>query len=342
MRDGLRFLNLDSIKSPYDYKDKPTAYNNYMQLLLNRTNTMFTYTNLPPTLPATILEAYLQRYGRAAIIRVDAPVPYTEMQMPPTEISDPNSTADTGTTDTTAPPLYCFFSSEGSTPDIYYRPTECVIANPALPPAYNRSYKIGMDCVVIRNDLMAQGLIPLLSRYAAQFVEVDISLFVSLILSRQQAIITANDGREYDSAVKYLAQLNKGELGVIADRAVLEDAVKITGLTANHANTLNSIIDAMQYLKVACFNDLGIMESMSLKRQYVSAEEIDASNTALMPLVDNMLIQRQLGIDAVNKMFGTNITVKKSSAWAQKEDEVFDLESQGGEFENVGQDSYTE
>ena len=33
---------------------------------------------------------------------------------------------------------------------------------------------------------------------------------------------------------------------------------------------------------------------------------------ALFPLIDDMLKQRQVGVDAINAMFGTNITVEIS------------------------------
>ena len=42
---------------------------------------------------------------------------------------------------------------------------------------------------------------------------------------------------------------------------------------------------------------------------------------ALFPLIDDMLEQRQAGVEAINAMFGTNITVELSSIWETKQEE---------------------
>ena len=48
-----------------------------------------------------------------------------------------------------------------------------------------------------------------------------------------------------------------------------------------------------------------------------------------MPFIDDMIANREEGLDQFNKMFGTNIKVKKSSSWEdnQQENDI----SHGGE-----------
>ena len=45
---------------------------------------------------------------------------------------------------------------------------------------------------------------------------------------------------------------------------------------------------------------------------------------ALLPLVDDMLKCRKDGLEKINKMYGTNITVDLSSSWKEVRDSIVD------------------
>ena len=47
-----------------------------------------------------------------------------------------------------------------------------------------------------------------------------------------------------------------------------------------------------------------------------------------MPFIDDMIANREEGLDQFNKMFGTNIRVKKSSSWEDNQQEN-DLSHEG-------------
>ena len=59
-----------------------------------------------------------------------------------------------------------------------------------------------------------------------------------------------------------------------------------------------------------------------MKREYLSEEEIRSSSDVLLPLIDDMLRCREDALSVVNSTFGTNISVRKNSAWENKQDEV--------------------
>src|SRR5574344_149187 len=62
---------------------------------------------------------------------------------------------------------------------------------------------------------------------------------------------------------------------------------------------------------------LGIHSQVNMKREAINEAEAALSEDILYPLIDDMLIQRQIGLEKVNKMYGTNITVELSSVWKQ-------------------------
>lgn len=52
-----------------------------------------------------------------------------------------------------------------------------------------------------------------------------------------------------------------------------------------------------------------------MKRESLNSEESQLNFDALLPLVDEMLHERELAADWVNKLFGTNISVELHGAW---------------------------
>lgn len=306
-RDSLRFLNLsesDSVQlSKFsDILDKESGTATYISYMLSRTNQMFEYSGLPDTIPQQLLELMLQSYGSVGIVEI-------------------NTT------------LYAFRGNAGGAPDPYYRPTLFTSANPALAPSayqfrivnhfppYDKTHWSSLPpCVYFRNDVNSNGLLPLFARYASQMVENDISIRSAQINSRQQTLITASTAAEIESANKYLQSLEAGKLTTIATAPFLE-GLSATNVSTMASNAVIQLIELQQYLKASWYNELGLNSSFNMKREYLSAEEIKASTDVLLPLVDDMLLCRQIAIEEVNSQFGTNITVSKNSAWQNKQKE---------------------
>lgn len=300
-KDGLRFLGLPSspVDCTCDILDKVSSAYNYIQYMFDRTNSMFKYSGLPDTIPEPMLEYMLQVYGSVAIIEHDKNI-------------------------------YAMRCEFGGPPDPYYRPTQAVIANPALslsstyrivnhlPPFDRKLWDSYPPCVRFLNDSQIQGLLPLFSRYAAQMVENDISIRSAQINLRQQTIIIADSGQEMESAKKYMDDLVNGKLSAIAKRPFLEGVTAAQG-ASGQSNTVMQLIELQQYLKASWYNDIGLNSNFNMKSQYISSEEINSSADIMLPLIDNMLSSRKAAVEAINKEFGTSISVEKDSAWEKKQ-----------------------
>lgn len=285
----------------YDYKNKDVNINNYIRYMLNRTNAMFEYENLPDTMNADILELQLQTNGTAVIYKHDGK-------------------------------LYSFIAGLGGERDVYYRPTLAVITNPYLKLSTNAV--IDKDCVVMHNDSTWTGLMPLYSKYANLLTETDITIFIQNINNRIQTIMSTNDINTKDSAEIFLKKIAEGEQGII-----LEDGMFETFRTNDfikHNSSVHELIELKQYISSQWFIDIGLSSSYNMKSQYLNYSETSIDNDILTPLVDDMLKNRKQDIEKVNKMFGTNITVELSSAWRtnQKEIEEFENSDSPDETEN--------
>ena len=314
--NALRFLDMDdeSVRfplNPHCVLDKEGSMKQYVNYMLDRTNKMFEYEGLPDTIPAYMLELYLQIFGYAAFVKVDdvRPIPS------PQELSF-------------KPGVYLFFGGIGGERDIYYRPRMFVCANPRLNGSvnctilYDNESADGIErpCVLMRNDTNYCGLLPLFNRYAAELVENDISIRCAQINSRAQVGVEASCDRDAETARKYFDDLESGKMGVIGETAFL-DGIRVTNISTQSSNTVIQLIELQQYLKASWYNELGLNVNFNMKREYMSEEEIAVNTDILLPLVDDMLECREKACELINSVFGLNVSVKKSSAWANKEQE---------------------
>lgn len=280
----------------YDFKNKKKCIDNKISYMLARTQSMFSYTGLPTTLNARIIELYLQVNGNLCITDIGEDII--------NKSGHPNLT----------PGLYAFTGGMGGEYDIYYMPTLYTVSNPYL--NYSRNLKIDDDCIVIPSDSMYYGLLPLFQKYATALTENELSMNIATIVLRLQALISASDDNTKKSAEKYLQDIISGKIGIIGENAFFENDLKVTPYATTGAHTtIQNIIELEQYLRATWYNDLGLNSNYNMKRESINSGESQLNNDALLPLVDNMLKCRQDGFDKVNKKYGTDIKVKLNSSW---------------------------
>lgn len=284
---GSEEFNMDA-SSIYDFSNKTKSVGIYIAYMLARTQQMFKWNNLPDTIPQRHLELFLQKCGHVCI----------------TKVNDK---------------LYAFTGGMGGEPDPYYMPTLYTVANPAL--NFSKSLNIGEDCVVIPNDSMYLGLLPMFRRYATQLCENDISMNMVDIITRIQALLSAPDDRTKASAEKYLNDIQVGKLGVIGETAFF-DGIKVSPFAAHNNDQMTNLIEYHQYLKASWFNDIGLQANYNMKRESINSNEAQLNEDALLPLIDDMLIRRKEACEKINEMFGTEISVELSSSWEDNQIEI--------------------
>lgn len=272
----------------YNFKSKTRCVAQHVSYMLNRTQRMFEYKGLPDSIPARVLELYLQMNGNACFYKYN----------------------DT---------LYVFTGGMGGEPDVYYRPTIYTIANPAL--KLSKSLKIDTECVVVPNDSLYVGLMPLFERYGTAIMETELSLKIATTNARLTSFISAPDDRTKKSAEKYLTDLENGENGVAAENAFL-DGIRVQPYGVAGSRTFTDLIELEQYWKASEFNEIGLNANYNMKRESLNTSESQMNNDALLPLADDMLNQRKIGMEKVNAMFGTNITVDFASSWEDNAEEI--------------------
>ena len=265
----------------YNHLEKTKNISLENEITYNKTMAMFKYHNLPDTIPCYELENLLQKNGFACVAKVEGS-------------------------------LYAFDGGLGGEPDVYYRPTICTVANPAL--KLTRDFEIDKDCVIVKNDSNMVGLSHTIAKYNTLLAENEITMLIALINSRMNIIFSGADSATKASAEQYLNMIVQGKLGVISDNAFLESLkIQIGSTTRN--NVFEDLIRLNQYLKAGLNNAIGLNSNSAMKKERLITAEIDVNNTALYPLIDDMLECRRIAIEKINAMFETDISVELNSSW---------------------------
>lgn len=323
-RKFVESLGIENIENKREEK-KRKFYQN-LSWLMNKTAQMFEYDGLPPTLPKIAIERYLQMCGSVAIWNVPpeykpvgygASFAYEAPTNVGTEISNPTNV---GIEPVGAPNLYAFTFSFADAPDPYQEPYQVIITSPGFRPTISRTLEINKDIIVMRNDTYYQGLYRLHKKYASLLTEAEISLESTLVLLRDQMTFIAKNERQRSAVAAYMEAREVGEYASILAPELGSPLETITH--DGRSNAVELAVNGIQSIKSAWFNEIGLNPSFSLKREYTSAQEIDSNTDLLMPIIDDMFEQRKIGVDSINALFGTSITVRKSSAWKVKEKEI--------------------
>lgn len=291
-------------------KEKITRAN--LSWLLNKTAQMFDYEGLPATIPKMALERLLQWTGAATIWNV--PTKYKPVGFGPTfNYTDLKERLN-------VQPLYAFPMNLADAPDPYQEPYKAIITSPGFLPEISEIVELNKDCVIIRNDTNYRGLYRLHKKYAALLTEAEISLQSTLILLRDQMTFICKNEKQRNAVSEYINAREAGEYAAI----LAPDLGSPLELLAHdgRSNAVELAVNGVQAIKAAWYNEIGLNPSFSLKREYTSAQEIDTNTDLLMPIIDDMFYNRQQGVDNINALFGTEITVKKSSAWEVKDIEI--------------------
>lgn len=276
---------LDVLNENYNILDKDTSRSDFVKDYLNRTLTMFTYKDLPESIPEVDLELILQTHGYGLI----------------TEHHNE---------------LVALWGSFASPCNVYYRETEIIVNNPWA--GINRKYTIekDKDGVLIKNDPLQRGLLPIFNRYGTLMTEAQITYWRALINFRAMFVFTGDEDADQQTAKLFMDKIEKGESGTIVTGG-FENNIQAQPLLAQTSNYITQAIEAQQYVLGMLYQQIGLQSTFNMKRERQTANETNLDTDPLRPLIDAMLEERQKALDKINKKYGTNISVEFNGVWSK-------------------------
>ena len=250
-----------------------------MDSVLNKTLTMFLYTNLPNSLPIDELEKILQLNGSGFVTMIDGQLVVLK-----------------GT-----------YNYEKV--DIYNRPFEinCYLPDKKQYKMFNIS-----DGVLIKNDYLERGLLPIFKKWGYLINESELTLIIANRYKRMVKTFIANDDPTAESVRTYLTKVDNGESSLITSN-LLWDSIKIDG--ESNTNTIHELIEYDNYIKSELYKEIGLYSNDNMKKERLITSEVENGMNSIYPLVDNMLNCRQQAIKKINEKFNTDISVEFTSSW---------------------------
>ena len=306
MGDGYRFLSVPVGDAEEFVIDKEKSCREFATYFLMRVMKMFRYKRLPEEIPVDCMSKMLFCDGFGFFTK------YTSSNSLDQEVDQ-----------------YYFFNGRmGDIIDAYYRPTRIIIANPGancyedfeLGKQKGGTY-YGEKGVIIRNDTLYHGLMPLIKRYAYLLAENILTMHSADVFLRILALISASDDKTVISANEFIKQIEKGKMMAIADSKFFE-GVKMQSPPSNNGSYLTQFIEYQQYFLGSFFNEIGLNANFNMKRESIAKSESSLNEDSMLPLCQNMLMCRREDFSVVNEMYGLNIEVDFDSAWLENALEI--------------------
>lgn len=203
--------------------------------------------------------------------------------------------------------------------DEYYQPTKMVFANPRI--IDYKTYLIGDTCEVIYNTSMKyrvwnlktdSGLYTFIARYARLLADIESTADIYIVNMRETSYPTA-DGEPVANSIKaFFDKLALGERAVISDNSIINKFRTVDMGRPNPKDGINDLLIARDKVLEMFYRDIGV-KMYNPKKAQVNEDELQVNNQLLLISLDDMLKARVEGLEKVNKMFGTNITVSLNS-----------------------------
>lgn len=285
--------NIDKL---YDVANVNVGFRYWFWKLLNICISMFDYDNLPPMLPRREIEINLILTNHCVVFQ------------------EPKANSLI----TAATNVYGF--------DVYYNPKFAVYANP------NLSYKklsIGQNCEIIWNNELHDNVnyIPsdgslksFIFRYSRLLADIESTINIYTVNSRLTSYPVASNDKVAQSIQTFFKRIKQGRNAVISDDAIIQEFRNVDINRSNIHDGINDLLIARDKILEMFYRDIGV-RMYNPKKAQVTEDEIEVNNQLLLISKEDMLRERKAGVERVNNMFGTNISVKIN--------ERFDVE-QGG------------
>lgn len=198
---------------------------------------------------------------------------------------------------------------------IYYMHRRVLVTNPVFSKTYNLTP--GVDCEIVYLTEPDKyfysrygGLFALIGRTATILADNDISINVAQKNTRLTNVISADDKPTAISAEAAIEAMYDGDPYKIAQSSLVSDLHSFPMTQATSSREIVQLVEIRQYIYSHFYESIGIGQTHdNMKRErLISAELEDGVDLAAIN-IDDMLATVREGLDRVNQMFGTEITV---------------------------------
>lgn len=281
--------------------DVESNYRYYVGLLLNRVVNLFDWNDLPKTVDKQYLCSLLFLTGKATFFKSD------------------NA-------------LYVADCAVGGELNEYYYPKYAILANPVLG---SKNLLINTDCAIVytstadkintnvrMGDNGYSATCPtygLITKTAELLADCMSSINIVQKNARASFVVTAPTDNVRVQMDMLLKRMYDGEpYTTVTDSAFADNRVTVSPLTTTVGNTtLRELRETQQYYLSQFYHAIGVDSNSNFKRERLTTAELDSESEPLQINIIDMINSVKEGIEQVNRMFGTHITVELNPQWRQ-------------------------
>lgn len=195
--------------------------------------------------------------------------------------------------------------------DVFYRPTNAVIANPLLRGTLQP--RIGSQCSLIRMQPDYGSCWDIISYYADLLALATESLGANMVNSKLAYVFACENKTVAESFKKMYDQINEGNPAVFADKKLFaEDGSPLWDSFQNNLKQnyiAKDILEDMIKIDARFCSEIGIPNVNMAKESGVTDNEVEANNVDTKSKASLWLETIRDGLKQTNEMFDLNITV---------------------------------
>lgn len=273
--------------------DVQENFNFYFDLLVNKVCNLFKWENLPETVDERFLMVSLMLNGKVCWF-------------------DHNGR------------IYALDGDWGGEPNVYYRPTQFIVANPVIgSKTLTVLNKDGSNSIDRLDGILMPltdadyfsgskrgGLYHLIYQTAGLLADNISSLNVSQINGRVSQIWTADSDAMARTVEEIVQDIYEGHPYRVVSQDILNKVNAVPTAATGQSNTLLNLIEAHQYILASFYNEIGIPSQWNMKRERVNTAETELMTGSLDVSVYNMEKNLKAAVERVNELFGLDISVR--------------------------------
>ncbi len=166
----------------------------------------------------------------------------------------------------------------------------------------------GVDCVVIKNNDCMIPTSPTIQLYALKLANIDRTIDTNIQAQKMPIIIRCSDKQKL-SLKRMIDQRNENEPVIWADKSLDLEGVEV--LRTDAPMVFKDLQLQKHMIWNECMTFLGINNANMDKKERLVDDEVQANNEQVEASFNIMLKSRERACEEINRIFGTNIKVKK-------------------------------
>lgn len=195
--------------------------------------------------------------------------------------------------------------------DVFYRPTNAVIANPLL--NGNLRPRIGRECELIRLQPDYSGIMDIITHYAELMAIATETAGVNLFNSKLSYVFKSANKSNAETFKKLYDKISSGEPAVVIDKQALNadgsPSWELFMQNVGQNYITDKVLADLRRLETMFDTDIGIPNANTDKKERLITDEVNANNIETLSKCSLWLEELQESCQKCNVMFGLNLSV---------------------------------